>query len=580
MTERTERADIRSQKKALRAACREKRAGVSQAERQRRDGLICGRIAKLPAFKNAETVLLYAPMMGEIDLLPLVSLCHRLGKQVGLPVTDKESGRISFFSPAPGAKLTPGAYGILEPPEGSEPCRITEHTLCLLPGMSFDPRGNRLGYGGGYYDRFLRSFPGVTVGAVYETLMTPALPAEETDIAVSLVVTERGVIDCGRVRARAASPQKTATDRRPSENKPKNAAQDTAQGNVWRVLKARSQRLLASALAPIRAAVSRRLRQEDEETPELQRRLLTEEVKPLHAPPILVLVCIGFLLLSRLIDSLITRRGGEYVSVILLQLLIFLLPAILYIQLRGERFPARIRLQGLRPEHLWFCLCCLVAMISGSLLINILTGGIGSLGGNFTLYDTFVARINGRAWEAVYVILAYCLLPAFCEELVFRSVLCAEYEASGSGVAVIVSGVFFAMMHLSLPLFPNYLFCGMLLAAVMYTTRSMLASVLLHFLYNLFCLFGQPYLSEFYVTAGSGEIFIFCLVVLFLLFAAFATGEARKIYHLYAKANLDSGYTVPVRFAEYPKRLLRVLATPAFVVLAAVFLGMAIYALY
>jgi len=107
----------------------------------------------------------------------------------------------------------------------------------------------------------------------------------------------------------------------------------------------------------------------------------------------------------------------------------------------------------------------------------------------------------------------------------------------------------------------------------------MIAPMLLHFLYNLFCLFGQPYLSAFYVNAGSGEIFVFCLIVLLLLFAAFGAGEARKAYHRYANANLDSSYTAPARFSEYPRRLLRSLLSPASGVALLIWIVMSILAL-
>ena len=129
---------------------------------------------------------------------------------------------------------------------------------------------------------------------------------------------------------------------------------------------------------------------------------------------------------------------------------------------------------------------------------------------------------------------------------------------------------------MALSLFPAYLFLGILLAGAMYVTRSFLAAVLLHLVYNLFCLFGQPYLSAFYVNAGSNDIFLFCLVVLFLLFGAFVTGEARKIYHRYARANLDSSHTPAVPLREQPRVLARALLSPAVAVCAVVWLIVAI----
>ena len=547
-------------KQELRAAVKQRREAIPPAGKKKLDELICRRIASSNAFRNAGTVLLYAPVRGEIDLLPLASLCRRQGKKVGFPLTDPEKKTISFRLLAPGAKLVPGAYGIPEPPPDSEPCVPDKKTLCILPGLTFDRAGNRLGYGGGYYDRFLTDFPGITMGAVYEKLMAREIPAEPHDKKVQILVNERELLHCESGQAGRWDTSKLLSTLR------RGAERAGAKLSVW--------------LEPVRKTVNRWLdaNPSAKKGTEAPRTAEGEQVSARHGPPVLVLVTFVFLLLSRLIDSQLTRRGSEYISVILLQLLIFVLPAVLYIQLRGEYFPSRIRMRPVRPEYLWLCVCAFVVMVSGSLLLSIMTGGISSLSGNFMLYNTFVARINGSVWETVYVILAYGVLPAFCEELVYRSVLCAEYESAGTGVAIFVSALFFAMLHFSFPLFPNYLLLGMILAGVMYTTRSTLGAMLLHLLYNLFCLFGQPYLSAFYVNAGSGEIFIFCLIVLLLLFAAFGAGEARKIYHQYAQANLGSSYTVSVRFKEYPKRVLRVLLTPTAGLVALVWLIMAIIA--
>ncbi|MBQ8416562.1 MAG: hypothetical protein IJX13_06685, partial [Clostridia bacterium] len=84
--------------------------------------------------------------------------------------------------------------------------------------------------------------------------------------------------------------------------------------------------------------------------------------------------------------------------------------------------------------------------------------------------------------------------------------------------------------------------------------------------------FGQPYLSAFYVNAGSNEIFLFCLIALFLLFSAFAAGEARKIYHVYANKNADSSYTVSLSLGETPKQILWSLLSPVSAVCAVVWL--------
>ena len=531
-------------KKTLRENYRQQRASISTDEKKALDKLICQRIAHTPEFQKAETVLLYYPVKGEIDLLPLVPLCRRLGKEVGFPIS-LENGTLTFRSPAKGEQLIPGAYGIPEPSASANLSTLSENTLCILPGLSFDQRGNRLGYGKGYYDRFLEHFPGMTLGAVYAKALAKELPTDANDRPVSVVVCENRTIRC----AQKTNHQATGIRERLS-----NALYNRLEP---------ARRFIQGKLHPNEASVA-----------------IKSDVHPQTGAPLLVLATYLLLILSRFVDGALTRRDGIYIAVVLLQLLIFMLPATLYLQIRGEQFNKRIRIRPIRLQHLWFCFCMLAVMILSGLLISIIGGGISSLSGNFTLYNTFVARTDGSAWEVAYIVLSYAALPAFCEELVYRSILCAEYEKHGTDVSIIVSALFFSMLHFSFPFFVNYLVLGILLAFVMYTTRSVLAPMFLHFLYNVFCLFGQPYLSAFYVNAGSNEIFLFCLIGLLLLFAAFAAGEARKIYHLYARANLPSDYTISVVPSEYPKRIFTALKTPFFIPVVLLWLVMAIIDLF
>ena len=156
----------------------------------------------------------------------------------------------------------------------------------------------------------------------------------------------------------------------------------------------------------------------------------------------------------------------------------------------------------------------------------------------------------------------------------------ADYEKKGMPLAILLSGLFFACLHFDLQFFLTYLLLGMLLAAITFITESSVVAILLHLGYNLFCLFGQPYLSNFYVTAGSNDIFIFCLTVILLLFAAFGAGQARNIYHSYAKNNLDSSYTAPLPLRALPKTLLRALLSPATAICLILWLVFAIVNLF
>ena len=521
----------------LRGVLLQKRAEFSREERKEMDRHIAAGLIDSPLFKNASMLLIYAPLENEINLLPVAHMARKQGIPVAFPRCDKEANTMQFYILPEGQKLTPGAYGIPEPPEDAPLCHPDKHALCIVPALSYDLEGNRIGYGKGYYDRYLATFPGVTVGAAYASMLLKSVPTEAHDLPVDWLFTERGVYHCTQT---VQIESKTAM----KEEAPKKEEPTSKWKRIYERLMNGSARLGGGKDGAL---------------------------KPLHAPLLLVLCNFLLLLLSRLVDARLLDRDSEYVGIILIQVLIFIIPAILYCKLRGESFAERIRLRPPRLSHIPFLLYMLVVMIAGSLLTSILTGGIHSLEGSFTLYDTFVAR-TGTPAETAYAILAYALLPAVGEELTYRSILCSEYEKRGVGVAILASALTFAMLHFSFAHFLTYFFLGVLLACAMYATRSFLAPILLHICYNVFCLFGQPYLSAFYVNAGSNEIFIFCVVVLFLLFAAFTAGEARKIYHIHAKKNISSDYTTALPLRRLPATLLESLLSPVAAVCLVVWL--------
>ncbi len=517
---------------------------IAPDHKKEMDAAIVRHIAESEAFKNASMVLLYAPMPEEINLLPLARLARRMGKPIAFPKCDKESNTMRFYILTEDARLSPGAYHIPEPPEDAPLCVPDKNALCLLPGLSFDLFGNRLGYGKGYYDRYLATYPGVTVGAVYGNMILRHVPTDRYDVPAMQLVCEQGFVTLRKDPSAKKAPQ------RPTRSK---SAPRGGFSTFWKEFR-----------EDLRVSWKGRW---------------DSGLRPLHLPPVLVLTTFILLLLSRFLEKYLFTRDSEYIGVILLQILIFVLPSILYCRLRGEKFTTRIRLAPPKLSHLFLALWMLILMVSGSLLLSILTGGIASLEGNFTLYGTFVAH-TGSTLDTLYSVLAYAVLPAFGEEMIYRSILTAEYEGRGVGVAVVVTSLFFAMLHFSLSLFPGYLFLGIMLSLSLYATRSVWVPVILHLCYNLFCLFGQPYLSAFYLRAGSTEIFVFCLVVLCLLSAALAAGEGRKIYHLYALKNADASYTQKHPKGSFFKRLLFSLLSPTVLASFAVWLSVAILHLF
>ena len=241
------------------------------------------------------------------------------------------------------------------------------------------------------------------------------------------------------------------------------------------------------------------------------------------------------LLMFKLIDLFILNKTVENLLVIPFQLIIFLLPAFLFARYRNRKdpldylFSLRIRLP--RLYQLPLMACALGLSIFGTMLLSAVFAGQDSLESGFTLYNTFVSRTGGGFFSNLFLILAYCAVPAFCEELVFRGIIGREYERYGPAVAIFTGSLFFSLLHFNAGQLPVYFFSGVLLSLVTYATGSLIASMAVHFTFNIFGLFGQPYLSAFYnVTGGSSGLFLFIISMLALLFAALFCLSAAKCY--------------------------------------------------
>lgn len=277
----------------------------------------------------------------------------------------------------------------------------------------------------------------------------------------------------------------------------------------------------------------------------LHQRVFRTKTIVLH-PTVLVLTTYILLLFSKIIDITVLNRENEYYSVVILQMMIFLLPCAVWCKFSGENYLSGLRLRPFRASSLPLILSAALLMASGGLLLGVLFGGTEALSQSFSLYDTFISKDNGTIPNKIYLFLAYAVLPALCEELIYRGILCCEYESGGVFRAILLSSVFFAMLHLNLAHLPVYLFSGIILALTMYATRSVFGSMLAHCLYNIFGLFGQPYLNSLYHITGSTKLFLFLMILCFLISSAVFCGEAARLYRTYLWRSVNADYRKPV----------------------------------
>lgn len=179
------------EKTELRRAARSARERIGAEDRAIWSERIRERLRSLPVWKESGLVALYAPIRGEADLLPLVEIARREGKRVVFPRACVEARTLKFYEVERAAELSPGAYGVPEPPRvEARSVRAASLDLIVLPGLAFDRRGRRLGFGGGYYDRLLAAPAPATVGVAFECQLRETLPEEPHDRGVDVVVTE------------------------------------------------------------------------------------------------------------------------------------------------------------------------------------------------------------------------------------------------------------------------------------------------------------------------------------------------------------------------------------------------------
>ena len=189
-------AKTNDEKKELRSKFRKLRASVSESDKRLLDDALCKNVILSSEFKKAKTILCYFPYGSEPYILPIAEKAIAEGKQVAFPIiTDTENKKMSFHTIQSLGDAVVGAYGIKEPPEDAPLALFDADTLCILPALAYDAQGNRLGYGGGYYDRFLSNFAGISVLAIYSFLYADSLPTDKFDKQADKIITEKGVLD-------------------------------------------------------------------------------------------------------------------------------------------------------------------------------------------------------------------------------------------------------------------------------------------------------------------------------------------------------------------------------------------------
>jgi 5-formyltetrahydrofolate cyclo-ligase len=180
-------------KHKIRCEVHEAKKGHSAREIAEKSKAIAERLFRLPEYKKAKTIMFYASKKLEVQTLAVIKMALR-EKNVAVPLVkgdDMTAIQITGIG-----ELVPGAFGVPEPRRGPE-IRPKDIDLVIVPGVAFDAKGNRVGYGKGYYDKYLKkTIRAQVVALAYEFQISPRVPAECHDVRVHKIITEKRTVSC------------------------------------------------------------------------------------------------------------------------------------------------------------------------------------------------------------------------------------------------------------------------------------------------------------------------------------------------------------------------------------------------
>ena len=183
-------------KEELRDRARVQRSELTPDEVRSFSGLICDSLRR--RLNGERTVMVYVSKPPEVDTMPLIRHLIRQEIRVVVPIIERETRTLRLSCLEDPGDLVISTFFVPEPIGNEIPVRGEELEVIIVPLLAFDRAGHRLGYGAGYYDRFLSSYPkAFKIGAAFSCQEIRSVPADANDVAMDLIVTEQEIISCG-----------------------------------------------------------------------------------------------------------------------------------------------------------------------------------------------------------------------------------------------------------------------------------------------------------------------------------------------------------------------------------------------
>ncbi len=297
------------------------------------------------------------------------------------------------------------------------------------------------------------------------------------------------------------------------------------------------------------------------------------KIKSVFAAPILVIISIMLLVGARFVKLDMPNYSENIcLAIIVIQFIAIVVPSAFYIKLRGDGFIRRMRIKAMGIEKILVTLLAVIVLILGDTLIRLFLYPAGLIDSDFSNYFYY---LKGVQPGVLYSLITFAVVPAVCEELLFRSVLCAEYESEGVVTAVVASAALYGMFSMSFGYFPIYFFAGLIFALVMYLTRSVFAAVICHLCYNLYQIVAADTVKTILIKPQSTGFLVFAVAAAFITALAALFGECERIYYGYAMKGMEAEYAKNCpKFSV--RRFSEALLSPTFLVCVLIFVVAAI----
>ena len=196
--------ELRNQKNELRAELLERRRNLTAEDRNSWDEKIANILLGSISYRFCDILLAYSSTKIEVSTDIIIDKALGQNKIVACPISNAEDNTMSFAAISSRSDLIVGEYDILEPPKtnplwsdflnsGKSGNNKQKLAICIVPCLAYDAHGYRIGYGKGYYDRFLSAFEGTKIGLCYSSFKSEKLPRGKYDVKLDVIITEKGV---------------------------------------------------------------------------------------------------------------------------------------------------------------------------------------------------------------------------------------------------------------------------------------------------------------------------------------------------------------------------------------------------